>query len=128
MRERIDAILKPEAKLTQKQREKIATNLKEQLKEDSPYDRTLLTVVMNLFNENIKSDSYKLQFQRINPITDGLIIVETYIGQRYHVNLKLVQENKSKELAIRPGDDNIWAMLAVAAEIYKLKMKIQAFN
>ena len=50
MRQRIDATLKPNAKLTHQTRNTIIISLKQQLKGDRPYDRTLLTVLMHLFN------------------------------------------------------------------------------
>ena len=59
-------------------------------------DRTILLVLIHFFNENIKLPHYKLHLQRINKINNGLVISESFIGSRYHLDLKLVREDKSR--------------------------------
>jgi hypothetical protein len=56
----------------------------------------MLLVLMHFFNENIKLPNYKLHLQRINTIHSGLVISESFIGSRYHLDLKLVREDKSR--------------------------------
>jgi len=86
--------LKPGKKLSHKAREQIISSIKEQLKGEKPFDRTLLVLLMRFFNENVKIDDYKLQLQKINPIRRGSVVVEAHIGNRYHLNLSLVRGDK----------------------------------
>ena len=57
----------------------------------------MLMILITLFNKNIKAVEYKLQFPKIAKNKPGLQIVESFISDFYHVDLKIVKkEGKSK--------------------------------
>ena len=57
----------------------------------------MLMILITLFNKNIKAVEYKLQFPKIAKNKPGLQIVESFISDFYHVDLKIVKkEGKPK--------------------------------
>ena len=97
-------------------------NLKLQLKDKLNVDRAMTSIIIHLFNSNIKDPQYRLSFPTIGKQQNGLQIVESYIGDLYHLDLKRMKEGKEEYFWARPGDDNIWYLLAITAELYKLKL------
>lgn len=78
--------------------------------------------VINLFNSNIKDEKYVLSFPRIGHQQAGLQVIESYIGDLYHLDLRMAGKGKVDDFWVKPGEDNIWYLLAITAELYKLKL------
>jgi hypothetical protein len=62
-----------------------------------------------------------LWVRRVGEKMEGVEVVETWIGDRYHANLRVAREEKSELYSVKPGEDNLWSLLGVAAEIMRLK-------
>ncbi len=53
--------------------------------------------------------------RRVGEKMEGVEVVETWIGDRYHANLRVAREEKSELYSVKPGEDNLWSLLGVAA-------------
>ena len=52
----------------------------------------------------------------------GIEVVDCWIGQRFHANLKKVKSDKTDFYYVNPGEDNFWCLLGIASQISKHKL------
>ena len=81
-------------------------------------------MVLQLFNDNIEDKKYKVYVRMMgDKIEQGVEVIESLVGHRYHLDLRVVRENKEKEaFKVKPGEDNLWSLVGLAAEIKRLKL------
>ena len=42
-------------------------------------------------------------------------MIESYIGDLYHLDLRMTREDKVEHFYVKPGEDNLWYLLAITA-------------
>ena len=51
-------------------------------------------MLIDFFNENIREKKYMLYFPSVSEPRSGIKVIESSMGERYHVDLGLVKEGK----------------------------------